>query len=65
MMNSLKKYGVWPVMPTPFTASGQLDRRGCKALIDWYLANRPWWEEILSGAYRTGYERLCGGSPMP
>ena len=40
MMNSLKKYGVWPVMPTPFTASGQLDRRGCEALIDWYLANR-------------------------
>ena len=39
-MNSLKKYGVWPVMPTPFTASGQLDRRGCEALIDWYLANR-------------------------
>ena len=52
-------------MPTPFTASGQLDRRGCEALIDWYLANRPWWEEILSGAYRTGYERLCGGSPTP
>lgn len=39
-MNSLKKYGIWPVMPTPFTASGQLDRRGCEALIDWYLANR-------------------------
>lgn len=40
MMNSEKKYGVWPVMLTPFTASGQLDRRGCEALIDWYLANR-------------------------
>ena len=39
-MNSPKKYGVWPVMPTSFTASGQLDRRGCEALIDWYLANR-------------------------
>lgn len=39
-MNSEKKYGVWPVMLTPFTASGQLDRRGCEALIDWYLANR-------------------------
>lgn len=38
---------------------------GIGRTIDWYLANRPWWEEILSGAYRTGYERLCGGSPTP
>ena len=27
---------------------------GIGRTIDWYLANRPWWEEILSGAYRTG-----------
>ena len=39
-MNSGKKYKVWSVMPTPFTVSGQLDRRGEEALIDWYLANR-------------------------
>lgn len=38
---------------------------GIGRTIDWYLANRSWWEEILSGAYRTGYERLCGGSPTP
>ena len=38
---------------------------GIGRTIDWYLANRPWWEEILSGAYRTGYERLGGGSPTP
>ena len=38
---------------------------GIGRTIDWYLAHRSWWEEILSGAYRTGYERLCGGSPTP
>ena len=37
---------------------------GIGQTIDWYLAHRSWWEEILSGAYRTGYERLCGDCPM-
>jgi dTDP-glucose 4,6-dehydratase len=29
---------------------------GLAATVDWYLANRPWWERIRSGAYRG--ERL-------
>jgi dTDP-glucose 4,6-dehydratase len=29
---------------------------GLAATVDWYLANRPWWERIRSGAYRQ--ERL-------
>lgn len=40
MKDSNMGSGVWPVMLTPFTATGTIDRRGCEALIDWYLANR-------------------------
>lgn len=40
MKDSNMESGVWPVMLTPFTATGTIDRRGCEALIDWYLANR-------------------------
>ncbi len=29
---------------------------GLKQTIDWYVSNRRWWENVLSGAYRT--ERL-------
>ncbi len=29
---------------------------GLPATVDWYRANRAWWEPIKSGAYRTYYE---------
>ena len=31
---------------------------GIKKTIQWYLENRPWWEEIISGEYRNYYERM-------
>ena len=31
---------------------------GIKKTIRWYLENRPWWEEIISGEYRNYYERM-------
>lgn len=33
---------------------------GIKKTIDWYLANRPWWEKIVSGEYRSYYEKMYG-----
>jgi len=29
-------------------------------VIDWYRSNRPWWERIKAGEYRTYYERMYG-----
>ena len=40
MTDSMNPFGVWPVMLTPFTETGALDRPGCEALVDWYLAGR-------------------------
>lgn len=34
---------------------------GIKKTIKWYLENREWWEEIISGEYRNYYERMYGG----
>ena len=31
---------------------------GIKKTIKWYLENRNWWEEIISGEYQTYYERI-------
>ncbi len=31
---------------------------GIKKTIKWYLENKSWWENILSGEYRTYYDRL-------
>lgn len=31
---------------------------GIKLTIDWYLNNRQWWENIISGEYRDYYERM-------
>ena len=31
---------------------------GIRRTVDWYLANRPWWEEILSGEYRDYYRKM-------
>lgn len=33
---------------------------GIKKTIKWYLDNKDWWEEILSGDYQNYYERMYG-----
>ena len=33
---------------------------GIKKTIQWYLGNRPWWENIISGEYANYYERMYG-----
>ena len=33
---------------------------GIKKTIRWYLDNRDWWEEIISGEYQGYYERMYG-----
>ena len=33
---------------------------GIKKTIRWYLDNRGWWEEIISGEYRNYYEKMYG-----
>ena len=33
---------------------------GIVKTIQWYMDNRSWWENILSGEYKNCYDRLCG-----
>lgn len=33
---------------------------GIKKTIKWYLENREWWEEIISGEYQNYYEKMYG-----
>ncbi len=33
---------------------------GIKKTINWYLNNRYWWEEIISGEYRDYYQKMYG-----
>lgn len=33
---------------------------GIKKTIDWYLANKDWWQNILSGDYRNYYRNMYG-----
>ncbi len=33
---------------------------GIKKTIKWYLENRKWWEEIISGEYQKYYEKMYG-----
>ncbi len=33
---------------------------GIKKTIAWYLANRPWWDHIISGNYQDYYEKMYG-----
>ena len=33
---------------------------GIERTISWYMNNRPWWENIVNGEYRTYYERMYG-----
>jgi dTDP-glucose 4,6-dehydratase len=44
---------------TGFRPSIDFDR-GLGETIDWYLANRAWWESVRSGAFRGYYERMYG-----
>jgi dTDP-glucose 4,6-dehydratase len=55
-------------------ATGWAPRRefeaGLAATVDWYRRERPWWEQIKSGAYREYYERtyrqrLRDGASVP
>lgn len=31
---------------------------GIHKTVEWYLANRPWWEEIISGEYQNYYQNM-------
>ncbi len=33
---------------------------GIKMTIKWYLDNKPWWENIISGEYQNYYEKMYG-----
>lgn len=33
---------------------------GIRETVEWYLANRKWWENIISGEYQDYYERRYG-----
>ena len=33
---------------------------GIQKTIAWYLDNRGWWEEIISGEYQNYYEKMYG-----
>ncbi len=33
---------------------------GLKQTIDWYLANKDWWERIMNGEYRSYFNKMYG-----
>jgi dTDP-glucose 4,6-dehydratase len=33
---------------------------GIKQTIEWYLENKPWWENIINGEYQNYYEKMYG-----
>ena len=33
---------------------------GIKKTIEWYLANKPWWEHIISGEYKNYFKKMYG-----
>ncbi len=33
---------------------------GIVKTIQWYMDNKPWWENIINGEYKTYYERMYG-----
>ena len=33
---------------------------GIKKTVKWYLENRKWWEDIISGEYKNYYEKMYG-----
>jgi dTDP-glucose 4,6-dehydratase len=34
--------------------------QGIESTVRWYVDNKPWWEDILSGEYQAYYERMYG-----
>ena len=37
---------------------------GIQKTVRWYLDNRQWWEEILSGEYQSYFEKMYAGRGM-
>lgn len=35
---------------------------GIKKTVKWYLENRKWWEDIISGEYKNYYEKMYGNA---
>ncbi len=35
---------------------------GLKKTVKWYLENRKWWEDIISGEYKNYYEKMYGNA---
>lgn len=33
---------------------------GIKKIIQWYIDNKPWWQEIISGEYQNYYVKMYG-----
>ena len=33
---------------------------GIKKTIHWYLDNKPWWQDIVSGEYQNYYKKMYG-----
>ena len=31
---------------------------GMKKTIEWYLANKGWWQDIINGEYQKYYEKM-------
>ena len=38
---------------------------GIRQTIRWYLDNKPWWEEIISGEYQNYYDQMYGTGRSP
>lgn len=35
--------------------------KGIRQTIEWYLQHKDWWQNIISGAYQSYYEKMYGG----
>ena len=53
-MNSFLRY------MTDLTFSQTKFDDGIKQTIDWYLNNKAWWQNILSGDYQNYYKNMYG-----
>ena len=56
MNDVIHKINAWPIGWLPETKFAD----GIKKTIQWYLVNRFWWEEIISGEYQNYYEKMYG-----
>ena len=34
---------------------------GLRSTVQWYAANKPWWDRVRSGEYRAYYDKNYGG----